>query len=280
MTVLAGWIAVDQRSVASVYLASDSRFTWAKSVPYDYGRKVFAFKQSPDIVAYCGEVVFSSIALARAVAIADSNLLFQPKASSAQRSEALFEHLQKHFASYPKRVLGGSVCIYHVSRDNNHEFHFYKYHTDERQQWKSTEIFYSPSKSVKVFSDGAGATVFNDALSHYENKGISAGTSRNIFQCFCDCLLNHSPPLCGGAPQLVGLYRVADRAPDSIKNGMDFGIMTNGKRYYLGAELDNVLNYDKIRWYNDLFEICDGNTMKRKKTAMPQPNPLFNLATP
>ena len=79
---------------------------------------------------------------------------------------------------------------------------------------------------------------------------------------------------------MVGLYRVADSAPKEKRNGMDFGIIIDQKRYFLGAEVDNLQEYDIIRWYNPLFEICDGNTLCRKVDAMPQPNPLLSLATP
>ena len=77
MTMIVGWVAVDQRSPASVYIASDSRFTWGEqsSFEFDYGRKVFACKNSADIFVYCGDVLFPSIALGRVVEMADNGLL-------------------------------------------------------------------------------------------------------------------------------------------------------------------------------------------------------------
>ena len=79
---------------------------------------------------------------------------------------------------------------------------------------------------------------------------------------------------------MVGIYRVADSAPELLRNGLEFGIIVAGRRYFLGAEIDNLEDYDIIRWYNELFEICDGNTMLRKNNAMPQPNQLIKMATP
>jgi len=275
MTMLVGWIAVDQRSIASAYIAGDSRFTWGIKCPYDYGRKVFSFKKTPDIIAYCGDVLFPSIALARAVEIADNGLLFEKDAPSAQRSQSIYTHLCQHFSSYPTNVLGGLTMIYHVSRDKNSSFHLYQYTyaANRNHDWTSREISLPTGASDIIFTAGIGEADFNTVYTKY-NHGPYANTSRNIFQCFCDCLLNNTPDYCGGAPQLVGLYRVANTAHEQIKNGIDLGITVNGKRYFLGAELDGLQDYDNIRWYNELFEICNGNTLQRKADAMPQPNPI------
>ena len=66
MTVLIGWIGVDSRVPCSAYLMSDSRISWNDQLgAYDYGRKLFAFKNSPDILGYCGDVTFPSMVLSR-----------------------------------------------------------------------------------------------------------------------------------------------------------------------------------------------------------------------
>jgi hypothetical protein len=58
MTIILGWLAVDSHSPSSAYIASDSRFTWGHVANYSYGRKLFAFKDYPDILGYCGDVLF------------------------------------------------------------------------------------------------------------------------------------------------------------------------------------------------------------------------------
>ncbi|HPJ02506.1 MAG TPA: hypothetical protein PKU80_06675 [Candidatus Limiplasma sp.] len=282
MTLLVGWIAVDQRSAASAYIVSDSQYTWARNTSYTYGRKVFAFTCSPDIIAYCGDILFPSMAIARTITIADKGLLFSKESTSAQRSEVIFEHLERHFLCYPTIYLGEPIDIYHISRDIDGTFHTYHYHVDKHREWKTRELPV-PSKDASsiVFSAGSGFKGFQIMYQKYNSENsLNRNTSRNIFHCFCDGLLSKHFINCGGAPQLVGLYRVAKNASESIKNGIDFGIILKSKRYFLGAELDGLSNYDIIRWFNDLFEICDGNTMLRKDTAMPQPNPFLPPATP
>ena len=279
MTMLVGWVAVDQRSIASAYIASDSRFTWYDNAVYDYGRKVFACKYSADIFAYCGEVLFSSVALGRIVNMIDAGLLYEHSSTSAERNRAIAMHLKQQFSLYPKHVIGDSVQVYHISRDLDASFHLYRYSIANDLRWKNDELPIERNKSNVIFTAGIGKSDFDNLYQQY-SRGISSNTSRNVFQCFCDCLLHQNPVKCGGPPQLVGLYRVADSAPKEKRNGMDFGIIIDQKRYFLGAEVDNLQEYDIIRWYNPLFEICDGNTLCRKVDAMPQPNPLLSLATP
>ena len=91
-------------------------------------------------------------------------------------------------------------------------------------------------------------------------------TSRALFHCFTDTLTNIKDKYCGGAPQLVGLYRIG--------NARHYGIIHEKKRYFQGVQIDNLINFDKIEWRNELFEICDGNTMNIKDYAQRQPNPL------
>lgn len=281
MTMIVGWVAVDQRSPASAYIASDSRFTWGgtKDSVFEYGRKVFACKNSADIFAYCGDVLFSSLALARVVEMADNGLLYEPNADSNQRFEAVNHHLMKLVSYYPSSALGYDVQMYHISRDHGGKFHFYEYSYNTTKGWKSSEMETDLSKSGVIFAGGIGKKRFEDLYIQYQ-AGINSDTSRNIFQCFCDCLKHKEPVMCGGAPQLVGLYRVAPSAKGAIRNGMNYGIIWNGSRYYLGSEVDKPENYDIIRWYNDCFEICDCETMRRKQNAMIQPNPILLSATP
>jgi hypothetical protein len=119
--------------------------------------------------------------------------------------------------------------------------------------------------SDKLFVLGSGAAEFELKYKKYwesENKK----TSRALFHCFNDSLQNIQDICCGGAPQLVGLY--------CIGNARHYGIIYKGKRYFQGLHVDNIKNYANIEWRNELFEICDGSTMKMKTGAQRQPNPL------
>lgn len=93
-------------------------------------------------------------------------------------------------------------------------------------------------------------------------------TSRNIYHCFIDTLNAVTNGTCGGAPQLVGIYRKPGTAAEN------FGLVYNNKRYILGVELGEDVDYNSIEWRNELFELTDGNTKKILFGAIRQPDIL------
>src|SRR5689334_18933450 len=120
MTLLTSWVGVDTHGIASIYIASDSRITWTNSVTFDFGRKVFAFNNYPDILGYCGDVLFPSIVLGQIVEMADNGLLFDENYNCKQKFEAIKEKLIQIFHKYPyEQVAIDSLQIIHASRDPN-----------------------------------------------------------------------------------------------------------------------------------------------------------------
>ena len=102
MTVLIGWIGVDSRVPCSAYLMSDSRISWNDQLgAYDYGRKLFAFKNSPDILGYCGDVTFPSMILSQICELEGSGLLCTASESSSQRSQVVLSQIAKQYKAYP-----------------------------------------------------------------------------------------------------------------------------------------------------------------------------------
>ncbi len=271
MTLLVSWTGVDTHGTASAYIASDSRVTWGNKGHFDHARKVFAFQRCPDILGYCGDVLFPSIVLSQIIEMADRGLLFRSGASCPEKSEAIRGKLVQQFKAYPSFVDGitrDTLQILHVSRDS----------VDNRQfscwliQWNRKAGWYVESKTLPPQSDvlcslGSGAKEFAQNFRRYR-AGPDHGTSRAVFHCFCDTLFNVQDGQCGGAPQLVGLYR-KPQAP-----AISYGIITRGRRYFLGAIVDQDVDFAAVEWRNDLFELCDGQTMKKLDGAQAQPDHL------
>jgi len=267
MTLLASWVAVDSRNPSSIYIMSDSRIRWNATTKFDHGKKIFACKNSPDIFGYCGDVLFPSIVLNQIVDMADQGLLFEENWSCEQKSNAVATQLYLAFRNYPKDVesiFAKTLHIIHCSRDKDVNFYCRKINWTAEKIWK-VETHDFESYSDKLFVVGSGANEFLEKFEKYKN-GDNQKTSRSLFHCFTDTLSDIKDIHCGGAPQLAGLYR--------IQNGRYYGIINNNKRYFQGVESDELLNFDKIEWRNELFEICDGYTMKIKDKAQRQPNPL------
>lgn len=271
MTLVASWLAVDTHGPSSAYIASDSRISWGSIGKFDYAKKVFAFRNSPDILGYCGDVLFPSIVLSQIVEMADCGLLFKDNYNSKEKFEIIKETLIQSFFKYPnevKAITDDVLQIIYISREQRDNKKFFCHLIEWRRGrgWSGKEILL-PSKSDILLVIGSGKSEFDENYKRYQSEG-NQNTSRNVFHCFCDTLFNINDAYCGGAPQLVGIYR----KPDSVAK--KFGIIKDKKRYLFGAQIDKLTNFDKIEWRNDLFELCDGNTMKKIENAQAQPNKL------
>jgi hypothetical protein len=271
MTLLISWIAVDTHGPTSVYMASDSRISWGSNDHFDYGRKVFALKKYPDILGYCGDVLFPSIVLGQIAEMADQGLLFAPDASCKEKFEAIKGKLIQLFQTYPsmvKSITADTLQVLHASRDPSNNMKFFcdliEWRRSNGWAWQKVDI---PTSSGPLLSLGSGSSEFTTNLKRY-TSGPNKGTSRNIFHCFCDTLFNIQNVYCGGAPQLVGIYR-KPHTP-----AITFGIIRNSRRYYLGARIDDLQNFESVEWRNDLFELFGGRTMKRQQDAQKQPDKL------
>lgn len=161
------------------------------------------------------------------------------------------------FERYPKDVSAitrSELEVIHLSRGSNFFAHSIKWTRQNGWQGQPQTI---PEKSGLLFVRGSGAKEFYANFHKKYDDGPNHGTSRNVFHCFVDTLFTIKDKFCGGAPQLAGLIRKAG------SNGQKFGIIVGKKRYFFGAEITNLSNFENIPWRNDFFEVCDGRTMKR-----------------
>lgn len=267
MTLLASWIGIDTHGPTSAYIVADSRISWDNKEYFDYGKKVFASKRYPEIFGYAGDVLFPSIVLSQIVEMIDTEILFDDSMPCEQKNKIVFEKLQYSFAKYPDACGKNPIQILHISRDTMFEgypnFHHYLLTWSKEKGWKQQEK-QIPEKSGVLQILGSGR---NDFILNYEERyqlSENQSTSRNVFHCFIDTLVNIRDWKCGGAPQLVGIYRKPFTA------AQNFGIIFNGKRFFLGAEIPKDSTFDKIEWRNEYFELCNGDSKKRLDGAARQ----------
>ena len=272
MTLLVSWCGVDSRGPTSLYIAADSRITWKYQgqieATFDYGRKVFTSKRYPDVVGYCGDVLFPVMTIPQILELADCGLLFTEMMSCDDRFNAFKSKLLEHFQCYPQSVMNESFQIIYASRDLSNPRSFYCYLIEWNQggNFTSTALMLPTSSSVLV-SLGSGGSYFRKNQNLY-CLNSNESTSRYVFHCFCETLFSNADEHCGGVPQLVGLYS----KPNS--QGQQFGIVRCDKRYLYGAEVNKLSSYNSIEWRNDLFERVDGQTMQIMNGAQRQPDPL------
>jgi hypothetical protein len=265
MTLLVAWIGRDSRKISSIYIASDSRFSWTNAIKFDYGRKVFALVNSPDILGYCGDVLYPTIALTQIMEMDRDGILFPPGSTNNQRSTILFNAIKDKFINYPsKEVLANDIEIIHASRDNEVNFICNIFRWTKKDNWQIVPVEI-PDTSDKIIILGTGEKEFyNRYLDYY--RGINGKTSRAIFKCLTHSLLKMKDLNCGGPPQLVGLY--------NRFNGKNFGVIYEDKTYYLGKEVTPNEIMNNIEWRNELFEVSDGFSKNILPKSQKQPDEL------
>lgn len=259
MTLLLAFMGVDQKKSgpkpSSIYIASDSRISWLGGASFDFGRKVFGCQNSPEIFGYCGDVLFPSLCLNQIVDTIDRGLLFDPTWNCEAKFQAMINKFISIFNRYPKEVEGitrPSIEIIHASRSTDRTFFARKMKwTKSTNKWSAENVKFSEC-SDKLYIAGSGASEFRENFPSYHEV---SRTSRAIFQCFCDTLDNIQDKQCGGPPQMYGLFRE--------RNAIPFGIIQKNRRYFGGMEVTDLSNFNSILWRNELFERCDGLTMKK-----------------
>lgn len=267
MTLLVSWAGVDTHGTASAYMAADSRISWGGKDTFDHGRKVYAFRSSPDILGYCGDVLFPSIVLSQVVEMADRGLLFSQTATCKERFEAIKQKLVQQFQAYPRHITVDTLQLLHISRDfERADFAAWLVEWRRSTGWAARTVEF-PVQSAVLFALGTGSAEFNENMARYASVG-DGGTSRRVFHCFCDTLFNTSDGSFGGAPQLVGIIRKPRSA------AIPYGIIVDKKRFFMGAQVEKSVSFESVEWRNDLFELCDGRTMKKRSGAQPQPDDL------
>jgi len=265
MSIIVAWAGRDNHGTTSAYIVADSRVSWAgKKEKYDACRKVFCSKKYPEIIGYCGDVLFPSIVINQIVEIIDSGLFFHSEDDCRKRFDVFKNKLISEFEKYPQDSLITSDAfeVVYINREigskNYLSFNCYSISWSRTRKWKVRTILMPVTSGVLIVF-GSGREYFNLVHDKVLQKSKN-GTSRAIFHSFIQTLTTTSDDTYSGPPQLVGLYRM----PGSC--GRNYGIIFNRKRYILGTQVKRAKNCDVIEWRNKYFEICNGNS-KQKLTG-------------
>jgi hypothetical protein len=266
MTSLVSWIGIDSRAPSSIYLVSDSRISWGNNLTWDYGRKLFASRNYPEILGYCGDVLFPSQVLGQLIDLIDSDLLFNVEDSSDSKWLKILSIVQQSFESYPDENSRPFRMVY-CTRESSGMASVFRMST---LSWKPSEGWIDgqwlglPEQSGVITTLGSGEKTFRKWYSYW-SRTKEKRTSRSVFGAFCDALKSGEDRHSGGAPQLVGVYRKG--AAES------FGVVYKGERYLLGLPVGAYNDLDNVEWRNSLFERCDWRTMKPLEGAQRHSRP-------
>jgi len=258
------WIGVDSRAHSSIYLASDSRFSWSSRGRWDNGRKLFACRHSPDLLGYVGQVLFPSQVLSQVRDLIEEGLLFEFDADPVEKRDAIFSQVKACFHTYPFDRQQTFTIVHATRRSEKMDSIFYV-HTlswNREGEWQPHTLA-TPAESGIVGVWGTGMVAVDRWHDRWRSSRQGGRTSRSAFSAFCDALASGEDQLTGGPPQLVGLYRRG--------GGKCFGVVRGNSRYYLGADVTAHPVGADVEWYNALFERCDGGTMRPIEGAQRHP---------
>lgn len=267
MTLIISWIGVDDKKdgkeISSIYISSDSRYTWGNSGKYDSGIKVFGSTKFPEIFGFCGDVLFPSTILGQIIPQIDNGILLNNSDNAEIKSSKIFSYIATSLESYPKTFIGDSFTILHGTRFEK-TFKLFKYYLGTDNKLNKKEIPLG-NISTKVFSGGSGSNEFDkNWLQWVREKHNNYRTSRAVYHCLYKTLKGIKDSRTGGLPQIVGLYR--------IKNARLFGIVENKKKYIYGKESSEDIDSLSIEWRNENFERMNPETLKILEGAQRQPS--------
>lgn len=249
MTSLVSWIGVDHRAPSSIYIATDSRVSWGQESTWDAGRKVFASRSRPEVFGYVGDVLFPSLVLGQ---IADASESPNPAIiiSSEQRFERISRLIKETFESLPSSEKRSFQIAYALRIGDGMDacFRFYSLSWDKVKGWIAFQEKL-PAKSDSVVIWGSGTRSINLWKERW-SKSSQCSTSRAIFSSLCDAISSEGDPLSGGAPQLVGLYRIGP--------ARTIGVIHEGRPYVFGLPAEPADHaVAGLEWRNRIFERCN-----------------------
>lgn len=247
MTSLVAWVGADQRGPASLNIATDSRISWGSKLSWDVGRKAFASRTTADIFEYVGQVEFAVTVLTQIVdAIEDG---FAPQ-DAASKFAWLQERAELAFKALPQDRQKDALLVF-GTREGARMSSVFRLYTLELTRSSVVPICLDvPGISSVLVLEGSGRASVSKWQARWDSSS-QGGTSRAVFSAFCDALSAASDENSGGAPQLVGLYRIG--------TAKTFGTFYNGSSWFNGVAVEASPSHSALplEWRNRLFERCD-----------------------
>ncbi|MBM3111658.1 hypothetical protein [Pseudomonas arcuscaelestis] len=270
MTSLIAWVAVDSVGPSALYFASDSRITWPSGGHWDFCKKIFSSNSEPEILGFCGDVLFPVQALGQVISIIDSGCLYDKLDSAREKFIKITEVIKQIYSTYPEPHSSPFTIIHGVRLGEGNSTKF----EVSKLTWSKVDGFkieliptlekFEKSDPKLVLALGSGAGAIRNTENSWERSDVG-GTSRAVFSSFCDAVLGGTDIYTGGAPQLSALHRKGV--------GKTLGYVSPENTYLSGVVVNRSYNLNHIQCYNSSFEICDPITRTRKEGAQRQPKP-------
>lgn len=263
MTLIVGWIACDNKGDGKkpsvMYFGSDSRITWDKKHPYDYGKKIFSARKYPEIFAFCGNASFATFVLSLLIELIDSGA-FLENMSPNVKCRKIQNHFQSCIDGYNTALsrTDNTVIIYGTKYKQRFAAYRYTFPNNVCQ----CEQLHINDYSLFITVEGRGKKEMNNQFRCVDMRTDLC--SREICHYFASTIDTSADSTVGGLPQIVGLYR-------GIDSPRTFGFVKDGKAYLYGVEVEAKSCSEDVEWRNIDFERIDPNTLQLIEDAQAQP---------
>jgi hypothetical protein len=270
VTTLVAFVAIDPRGPAAFYLASDSRISWRTDRErWDAGRKVFACQSYPHVFGYFGDVLFPSVVLSQVVELIDRGALFDESDTPQDCHAKIVASVKGSFARR-QHTPDESFSILHGLRQFaglRSAFFLWQVSYDKtNRSWADNHLTIPLERSSLVQALGTGAAAIREHVRRW-NASEQGGTTRAVYAAFCDALRTGQDGRSGGAPQLVGIYRIGP--------AKTLAVVHEGIRYFNGLPIPDGVRYKELEWRDELFQRLDGETLEVLTGAQRHSRPVL-----
>lgn len=280
MTTLIAWAAIDDRGTSAVYMASDSRLSWAEYGNWDSGRKIFASEKFPEILGYTGDAFFCTQVLSQVIAFVDSCEPLAEITSLDEKYAYIGSLIERAFKSYPTQFCLPSFSILYLTRIGK-SWGACTFAWTNKDGWQTKQVHSIPlnwedvravdkslmfqTSAVLFATAGSGGDMFMTYYRESEWFKTMPMYSRGIFGAFTDFIESSEDSKTGGRPQISGLYRNFD--------AKKIGFVDSDARYLYGIHVLPNDYQPSVRWVNRTFENCAALSGERIPGEQRQPAP-------
>ncbi|THD75569.1 hypothetical protein E7681_03690 [Thalassobius vesicularis] len=268
MTTTIAWLSYQNGAPSALTFASDSRLTWKVSgQTWDYGRKIYWCKSSPDIFGFAGDVVSQSTVVSQVCEIFDYSASRLAHSTPKDRHLAFVAYLQSATAEFPNSKSNG-LHVLHGLRDGEGESCDFRLWRTVKEagthSWSDKELeFRADGKKNLVDDPGQFFGAGSGASKHrafWERRIREAGnTSRSVFRALWDVIETAEDPMTGGLPQIASLGTTGFAKP--------VGFCKDHRRSVCGLPLASDGTGEDLEWRDENFRFLKPSSLKLKSNA-------------
>jgi len=268
MTTTIAWTSYQNGKPSALSFASDSRLSWPQNgVSWDFGRKLFWCKNSPDIFGFAGDVVSQSTVISQICEIFDYSIAAHTGLDGVERHKVFVRLLKSAVGELKGLKIEGINVLHGMRDDGNSQTRFRLWRTQKcanTKDWADNELTFKidglenkPDDPGQFFGAGSGAIKHR---TRWKIRSQEAGeTSRSIFRALVDVIDGEDDPMTGGVPQIVTLKTTGKAKP--------VGVYIDNERAVCGLRLGADGQGGDIEWRDEDFNYLSPAKLAHKSNA-------------